>query len=266
MRLPLGKMPPDVLEKYVFRVRGAKSRNVVVGPQFGVDFAAVRVGRKFLIISSDPVTGVLENAGWYAVNVSGNDVATSGTRPQFMELVILLPEGSSVETVNRTCSDAEDAAKNLGIAVVGGHTEVTPTLHRTIVVVTAFSLAEKFVTAAEAKLGDSILMTKTAGIEGTSILSGMFVDRLGELFNVVAQMAADRIYKEVPGICEVYVRLLSQIGAPIDMPQVASAAVVLEHGVAVESLRNDLENIIDDQLSHITDVTQLILSGSVRLF
>ena len=34
-----------------------------------------------------------ERAGWYAVNVSANDVATSGNRPEFMQSIILPARG-----------------------------------------------------------------------------------------------------------------------------------------------------------------------------
>ena len=55
--------------------------------------------------------------------------------------------------------------------MAGGHTEITPKLDRTIVVVTAIGSGDAFVTSGDAKEGDSLLLTKTAGIEGTSILA-----------------------------------------------------------------------------------------------
>jgi hydrogenase maturation factor len=61
-------------------------------------------------------------------------------------------------------------AKGLGIAIVGGHTELSPGLHRPIVVTTAFAVADSYVTAAGAREGDTLMMTKTAGVEGTAIL------------------------------------------------------------------------------------------------
>ena len=56
------------------------------------------------------------------------------------------------------------------------------------------------------------------------------VNHTGKLFNAVAILAADRIVKEVKGVREAYVRILSRIGSPIDQPQIASAAIVLEKG------------------------------------
>ena len=60
-------------------------------------------------------------------------------------------------------------ASGLGITIVGGHTELTPGLKRPIVVTTAFAIARSFVTAADARDGDTIMITKTAAVEGTAI-------------------------------------------------------------------------------------------------
>lgn len=174
-KLSLGKLPPDVMARYLFRMTGARSRKVVVEPSLGLDFGVVKLGEKktrgrFLIVSSDPITGVSERAGWYAVNVSANDVATSGNSPEFMQSVILLPEDASERDVRRLSSEMHATARALEIAIVGGHTELTPGLHRPIVVTTAFATADSYVTAAGARAGDTLMMTKTAGVEGTAIL------------------------------------------------------------------------------------------------
>jgi hydrogenase expression/formation protein HypE len=150
---------------------GASSGDLLVPPSIGVDFGVVRGAGGYLIVSSDPVTGVLERIGRYAVNVSANDVATSGNRPRFLQSVILLPENANVRTLARISSDMNRMAKSLGITIVGGHTELTPGLKRPIVVTTAFTFANAFVTAAQAREGDAIMITKTAGVEGTAILA-----------------------------------------------------------------------------------------------
>jgi hydrogenase expression/formation protein HypE len=169
-RLPLGKLPTRVLERTVMRMTGAESDLVLTGPELGVDFGVIKLEDRFMIVSSDPITGVTSRIGWYAVNVNANDVATSGNRPQFMESIIMLPEGSVEKDVAVMAKEIHQSARGLGMSVMGGHTEVTPGLQRPIVVVTAFSFVRKYVTSAGAKDGDVILMTKSAGLEGTSIL------------------------------------------------------------------------------------------------
>jgi hydrogenase expression/formation protein HypE len=181
-RLALGKLSPELMSKYVFGMTGAKSSQVILEPSLGLDFGVVRLdpggrpaeGRlapgRYLIVSSDPITGVSERAGWYAVNVSANDIATSGNRPQFMQSVVLLPARASEKEVRLLIADMHETASDLGIAIVGGHTEVSPGLDRPLVVTTAFALADSFVTTAGAKDGDILMMTKTAGVEGTAII------------------------------------------------------------------------------------------------
>src|SRR2546430_4632023 len=173
--LSLGKLPPEVMKRYLFGMTGARSAKVVVVPSLGLDFGVVRLGGpkmkgRFLIVSSDPITGVVEKAGWYAVNVSANDVATSGNRPEFMQSIIMLPEDASERDVKALSSEMHRTAQGLGIAIVGGHTELTPGLRRPIVVTTAFATSDSYVTAAGAREGDSLLMTKTAGVEGTALI------------------------------------------------------------------------------------------------
>jgi hydrogenase maturation factor len=172
--LTLGKVPPEILERYLLGMVGAPSEDLLVAPSIGVDFGVVRVAAsspQSLIVSSDPVTGVEERIGWYAVNVSANDVATSGNRPRFLQSVILLPEQADEKMVARISSEMSQTAKSLGITIVGGHTELTPGLKRPIVMTTVFAFADSYVTAAGAREGDSVMLTKSAAVEGTAILA-----------------------------------------------------------------------------------------------
>ncbi|MCP8316465.1 MAG: AIR synthase family protein [archaeon] len=189
MSLPIGKIPKELLEKYVLKFTGERSKSVIQGPKFGLDFAVIKLDEEYMIVSSDPVTGVEKEVGWYAVNVSANDVATSGSKPMYLESVILLPQGSKIEDVMSISKQIHRAAKELGISIVGGHTELTPRLERKIVITTAFSFAKSYVTAADVKEKDVILMTKTAGIEGTSILADIFKERLSKLGDKVIMKA-----------------------------------------------------------------------------
>lgn len=170
-RLHSGKIPISVLESLVLKMTGARSDAVVTPPQAGLDFAAIKLERGYMVVSADPVTGVSDDIGHYAINVSANDVATSGNRPQFAESVVLLPEGSSARDVGVVAGQMHKAARDLGMAIVGGHTEVTPGLKFPIVAATAFSFVEGYVSSRDAQAGDILMMTKSAGIEGTAALA-----------------------------------------------------------------------------------------------
>jgi hydrogenase expression/formation protein HypE len=173
MKLPHGKIPIDLLKEVVFKNLGIERPEVVLGPSSGIDGAVIKVGNQTLIVSMDPITGALERIGWLAVNVNANDIATFGVEPAFLFSCILLPEGANRRTVETICAQMDKAARKLGIAIAGGHCEVTPDLTNPIVVGCAVGIAEKgkYVTAGGAKNGDKLILTKTAGIEGTAILA-----------------------------------------------------------------------------------------------
>ena len=165
------------LEATVLKMKGAPSARIITPAKPGLDFAAIRVGGGHLIVSADPITGVSSEIGYYAIKVGANDVATSGNRPQFAETVVLLPERSTAANVFRLAKQLDRAAREIGIAIVGGHTEVTPGLDRPVVVVTVFSFVKRFVTSRDAEAGDTIMMSKTAGLEGTAALASEWRNR-----------------------------------------------------------------------------------------
>ena len=146
---------------------------MILGPAAGVDGAVLDVGNKNAIVSMDPITGAVERIGWEAINVNANDVATFGVEPAFFFSCIMLPENADSKISGNHKHQMHAAAKELGIAIVGGHCESTPGLANPIVVGCIMGLTEKgkYVTAAGAKAGDKLILTKSAGIEGTAILA-----------------------------------------------------------------------------------------------
>ncbi|UCE95497.1 MAG: AIR synthase family protein [Candidatus Bathyarchaeota archaeon] len=173
MKLPAGKVPSKILEEIVFNYLGAKLREVTVGPAHGLDGAVIEVGNKSLVTSMDPITGALERIGWLAVNINANDVATFGVKPAFFSSCLLLPENSTNETVETICKQINLGAKKLGVAVTGGHAETTPNLQFPVIVGCCMGVTDKgqYVTARGAKTGNRLILTKSAGIEGTAILA-----------------------------------------------------------------------------------------------
>ncbi|MGD8505975.1 MAG: AIR synthase family protein [Candidatus Bathyarchaeota archaeon] len=171
--LSVGKLEPDVLKHLVFSCLGAANSRVILGPRIGEDASIIDFGDRVLVVHSDPITGAVENIGWLAVNIVANDIATRGVRPLWMLIVLLLPDNIDFAKLKHIIQQIDKAAKELGIAVIGGHSEVTPSAKRPIIVATAMGEAEKgkLVQSSGAKVGDHIVVTKGAAIEGTAILS-----------------------------------------------------------------------------------------------
>jgi hydrogenase maturation factor len=88
-------------------------------------------------------------------------------------------------------SEIDETATRMGVAVLGGHTEVTPGLDRPII--TGFMIGETgkrgAVSAAGGRVGDLVLLTKTAGIEGTAIIASDYSEKLRSLSALTLERA-----------------------------------------------------------------------------
>jgi hydrogenase expression/formation protein HypE len=199
MPLPPGKISIDILKDVIFKNLGAKRKEVALGPAVGIDGAVINVGNKSLIVSMDPITGALERIGWEAVNINANDVSTFGVEPTFYLSCLLLPKNADRKTVETISSQMNKAAKDLGMAIVGGHCESTPGLTNPIVVGCTIGIAEKgkYVTAAGAEAGDKIIMTKSAGIEGTAILASDRENQLKKALSAKMLNDAKKLYTQI---------------------------------------------------------------------
>jgi hydrogenase maturation factor len=199
MKLPPGKIPVDILKEVVFKNLGAERKEVTVGPAAGIDGAVLDIGDKSLIVSMDPITGAVERIGWLSVNVNANDVATFGVEPAFLFSCMLLPENADRALVEAISLQMNAAAKDLGIAIVGGHCESTPSLANPIVVGCIMGLTEKgcYVTAGDAKAGDKLILTKSAGIEGTAILAADREQTLRKAMDEHMLQAAKNFYSQI---------------------------------------------------------------------
>ncbi|WP_435070051.1 AIR synthase family protein [Haloplanus sp. C73] len=172
-----GKLDPAVLSEFVLARTGAPSSNLLAGPAFGEDAAAVRVGEQTLVVSTDPISLAAERIGQLAVDVASNDVAASGGRPEFLLSTLLLPDADTA--VLDTITDQLDTeADRLGLSIAGGHTEVVAGLDRPLCSLTCFGVADRYVSTGGATPGDRILLTKGAGIEATGVIATDFRDRL----------------------------------------------------------------------------------------
>ena len=93
------------------------------------------------------------------------------------------------------------------------------------------------------------------------------VTHVGKLYNLLSFDIADRIVRENAGkVKEVWVRIVSQIGKPIDEPQAATAQIIPAKGSKLASIKKDAEGIVDQELEKIYKLTDRIVAGKVRVF
>jgi len=171
--LPVGKLPLEHLRSLLSHSPKLDPR-LLIGPQVGEDAAVIDAGDRYLVVTTDPVTFATDQIGRYAVHVNANDVAVMGARPLWFFIVMLLPESRTTPELAETImADVRSTCEELGVALGGGHTEITQGLDRPILV--GQMLGEvaptRVVRKTRIAIGDQILLTQGMAIEGTAILA-----------------------------------------------------------------------------------------------
>lgn len=197
-----GKLPLEYLNDLLARYTRSDPR-LVAGPGIGEDVAVIDMGERYMVVKTDPITFATADIGWYAVNVNANDIATSGALPLWMLATLLLPEnGTTPALVEEIFSQLHSACEELGVLLIGGHTEVTWGLDRPIVVGVMIGevAREKLLTTSGAREGDVVLLVKGVPIEATAIIAREKANELlakGYDANMIARAQA---YLHEPGI------------------------------------------------------------------
>jgi HAD superfamily hydrolase (TIGR01509 family) len=168
-RLPPGKVPWDIVADLV---SGHLPPEVKLGPAAGEDAALVEIGGELWAVASDPVSFTAADAGRLAVIVNANDVAVRGARPMFFLAVgLIAPHEATEDRVKDLLNQVRDSCHEIGCSLIGGHTEITPGLPHSIVVGTMLGRVEgRPLTTGGLREGDLVGITRSAGLEGTSIL------------------------------------------------------------------------------------------------
>ena len=176
-RLGLGKLPFNFLSQVLDTIRPIIAPETVQGPGIGEDAAIVRLPCCDLAFHTDPITEAGSRIGWLSLHVSANDVATSGACPRWASIAVLMPPAASVNDVNDVVNGISIAARELGIDIAGGHTEVSPGISKPIVVSTVIGITCRgcAIRTGDAAPGDSMVMIGYAGAEGTAILATDFI-------------------------------------------------------------------------------------------
>ena len=193
----IGKIPNDLLEKLLYKNIGKKRPEVLIGPGIGKDCGVIDFGDDVCVVSTDPITGAVHKIGYLAIHISCNDVVTTGAKPIGAMVTIIAPVNTQYEEIQSIMEDVNLAANELDLEIIGGHTEVTPAVNQVLISVTALGkIAKKqLVHPGKVQIGDDILVTKKAGLEGTAIIA---MDRRDILTRYFSQdfIKGKQVYRE----------------------------------------------------------------------
>ncbi len=91
------------------------------------------------------------------------------------------------------------------------------------------------------------------------------VSHVGKIYNLLSYRIANRIVESVNGVRENYVWLLSKIGRPINEPSVASTQLVLEEGVELREVVQDIEDVIAGEFDHLDEFCMDLAEGKITI-
>ena len=176
----IGKLDNDKLNSLILSKFTHIRSEVLCSPQIGVDCAAVDMGGRIAVLSTDPITAAGKHIGALTVHVSCNDAAAAGAEPVGLLTTLLVPPTATEDDIAAVADELSAAAKTANVEIIGGHTEVTDAVTRMVTNAAVLAKAGErgILTPGGMKEGDSIVLSKWACLEGTAIIAGDFADRL----------------------------------------------------------------------------------------
>jgi len=184
--------------------------------------------------------------------------------------------------VDKYCADIKEYQEYMGILQEQITTVAKKSTKRkvTVHVNTADDIKKKSVfltvTGTSAEMGDDgsvgrgnrcnglITPNRPMSMEATSGKNP--INHIGKIYNLLSTHIARECVTKVDGIEEMYVRLLSQIGKPIDYPLVASVQLLPKAGVSFKEVNAEVREIVDDQLANVTSITEKVIEGKLKTF
>jgi S-adenosylmethionine synthetase len=93
------------------------------------------------------------------------------------------------------------------------------------------------------------------------------VNHVGKIYNLLGIQIAQDIVQEAGGnVKEVHVRILSQIGRPVDQPQVASLQILPASGVKLAQVKRDAEAVANRWFDQIDTLPHKLLTDKLSVF
>jgi S-adenosylmethionine synthetase len=93
------------------------------------------------------------------------------------------------------------------------------------------------------------------------------VNHVGKIYNLLGNLIANDVVKEAGGdVKEVHVRILSQIGKPVDEPQVASLQILPADGVKLSAVKGKALAVTEHWFGEIDSIPRRLLTDKLTVF
>ncbi len=220
----IGKISPEIFNELIYPRLGAKSKDILVGPQHGVDVGIVKIGNKAVSIKADPVFIVpeygWERAAWFAFHILASDSVTCALKPKYFSIDLNLPMTMTKQQLQIVWETIHRECEKYGVSIITGHTARYENCHYPMVggaTIIGVGELDEYVTPKFAKVGDKIIVTKGPAIEASGIFATMFPQLLEKEFGRDFSQNAQNIFYKM---------------SVVEDAQVAASVGVRDNGVS----------------------------------
>lgn len=220
--MKIGKIPEQVLVRSVLNKIKHRRDEVVKGPGVGQDCAALAIAQdEILVLSSDPITGTVDQIGTVGAHIVANDLAASGSEPIGLMVTLLLPERTREIQIKKIMEELEETCIQLSMEILGGHTEITNVVNQPVITLTGVGKIKKglFIDNEKLTKGLELVITKWIGIEGTVILAKEKETELKKRLSSPLVETAKNFYQYLSVVPESKVAMNHQVVAMHDITE-----------------------------------------------
>jgi hydrogenase expression/formation protein HypE len=215
----LGKAPAAFFDRVIYPRLGASDPDIVIGPRHGVDYGVIRVGRRYLAMSTDPFFIVpsfgFSRAAWFAFHIILCDVAVSGLKPKYLAVDLNLPPEMKEAELEEVWETVHREARKYGVSIITGHTaRYTGCNYPMVGGATSIAVGSRKDLRGpfRVKAGDRVVITKGPAIETTGLLAVLFPERFtaaggadfqkeaAAVFSQMSVMDDCAVAREFPGV------------------------------------------------------------------
>ena len=262
----LGKLSQHTMASTIWRLKGVKSRKVIVGPSPGVDVSVLDIGRgEVMVANCDPISLIPsigpEDSATMSLYEVASDLATSGQPPRYVMLDFNLPPELSEQVFGRYWNSINKTCHQLGVSILGGHTGRFEGCDYSIIggaTMWTTCLRNEFLTSSMAGAGDDLIFTRSAAYGATSVLTRAFPRRVRKH---LGPSLFDRAWKYLQGANTVN-DSLSAVRAGIHQHGVTAIHDVTEGGslAAIDEMAraSKVGGTVDLESIPISEETELI--------